>query len=105
MKIESVQYNEYLAIIGAIRDTSKEKLYDELGLDPLQLRRWFQKLCYFYKFYKNEPPQYLFKLVPLRHSSYTTRNVEKLTPFKTNHCFLKNCQCPEICQANPQQCS
>ena len=30
-KIESVQYNVALAIIGAIRGTSEEKLYQELG--------------------------------------------------------------------------
>ena len=56
---ESAQYNACLAITGAIRGTSKEKLYDELGLESLHLRRWFRKLCYFYKFYKHESPQYL----------------------------------------------
>ena len=63
-KIESVQYNACLAITGAIKGISKEELHDELGLEPFQLRRWFRKLCYFHKFYKNESPQYLFKLVP-----------------------------------------
>ena len=33
-KIESVQYNSALAITGAIRRTSKEKLYEELFGDP-----------------------------------------------------------------------
>ena len=55
-KIEPVQYNACVAITGAIRGTSKEELYDELGLEALQLRRWFRKLCYFYKFYKHESP-------------------------------------------------
>ena len=55
-KTESVQYNACLAITGAIRGTSKEKLYDELGLKSLQLRRWFRKLCYFHKFCKHESP-------------------------------------------------
>ena len=32
-KIESVQYNAVLAITGGIRGTSKEKLYQELGLE------------------------------------------------------------------------
>ena len=32
-KIESVQYNSALAITGAIRRTSKGKLYQELGLE------------------------------------------------------------------------
>ena len=38
-KLESIQYNACLAITGAIRGTSKEKLYQELGLESLQLRR------------------------------------------------------------------
>ena len=46
-------------------------------------------MSYFYKFYKYEFPQYLFKLVPLRQSSYTTRNTEKIPPFKTKHDFFK----------------
>ena len=32
-----------LAITGAIRGTSKEKLYQELGLESLEKRRWYQK--------------------------------------------------------------
>ena len=43
-KLESIQYNACLAITGAIRGTSKEKLYQELGLESLQLRRWYRKL-------------------------------------------------------------
>ena len=35
-KIESVQCNTALAITGAIRGTSKEKLYHELGLESLE---------------------------------------------------------------------
>ena len=62
---------------------------DELGQESLQLRHWFKKLCYFYKFYKNESPQYLFKLVPLRHSSYTTVNAENKSLFKTKLNFFK----------------
>ena len=78
-KIESAQYNACVAITG----TSKDKLYDELGLQSLQLHRWFRKLCYFYKFYKHESPQYLFKLVPLRNSPYTPRNTENIPLIKT----------------------
>ena len=36
-RLESVQYNACLAITGAIRGTSKEKLYQELGLESLGL--------------------------------------------------------------------
>ena len=63
-KLESIQYNACLAITGAIRGTSKEKLYQELGLESLQLRRWYRKLGIFYQIFKNKSPQYLFKLIP-----------------------------------------
>ena len=38
-RLESLQYNAALAITGEIRGTSKEKLYNELGLESLQKRR------------------------------------------------------------------
>ena len=38
-KLESVQYNAALAITGAIRGSSREKLYQELGLESLKSRR------------------------------------------------------------------
>ena len=52
-RLEFVQYNACLAITGAIRGTSKEKLYQELGLESLRLRCWYRKLCLFYKIFKN----------------------------------------------------
>ena len=45
-KIESVQYNPALAITGAIRGTSKEKLYQELAFESFTDRRWLRRLCY-----------------------------------------------------------
>ena len=83
------QYNACLAITGAIRGTSKEKLYDKLGLKSLQLRRWVRKLGYFYKFYKNESSQCIFNLFHLRYSSSTTRNAENKPLFKTKPIFSK----------------
>ena len=41
--MESVQYNAALAVTGAIRGTSREKLYQELGLESLRKRRWYLK--------------------------------------------------------------
>ena len=38
-KLESIQYNASLALTRAIRGSSREKLYQELGLESLQLRR------------------------------------------------------------------
>ena len=84
----NVKYS--LAITGAIRGTSKEKLYQELGLESLRLRRWYRKLCLFYKIFKNQHPEYLFHLIPVRHAPYTTRNVHNLPIFKSKHYFCKN---------------
>ena len=48
-KLESIQYNASLAMTGAFRGTSREKLYNELGFESLHARRWYGKRCYFYK--------------------------------------------------------
>ena len=39
-KLESLQYSACLAITGAIRGSSRERLYQELGFECLQQRRW-----------------------------------------------------------------
>ena len=87
-RLESIQYNACLAITGAIRGTSREKLYQELGLEPLRLRRWYRKLCLFYKVFKNEHPQYHFHLIPSKHSSHTSRNVHSIPFLSVKHSFL-----------------
>ena len=89
-KLESIQYNACLAITGAIRGTSKEKLYQEIGLESLQLRRWYRKLGMFYKIFKSKSRQYLFKLIPEKTSSYVTRNAENIPLFNVKHNFYKN---------------
>ena len=38
-KLESIQYKAALAITGAIQGTSRDKLYQELGLESLRSRR------------------------------------------------------------------
>ena len=39
-EMESIQYNAVLAVTGAIRGPSREKVYEELGLESLQQWRW-----------------------------------------------------------------
>ena len=46
-KLESIQYNAALVIAGAIRGSSSEKRYQEVGIESLQQRRWHRKLCFF----------------------------------------------------------
>ena len=48
------------------------------------------KLCLFYKVFKNEYLQYLFHLIPVRHSSQTSRNVYSIPIFSLKHGFFKN---------------
>ena len=73
-KIESVQYNAALAITGAIRGTSREKLYQELGFEHLHDRRWFRRLCLFYKIKNDLTVPYLKNLLPeTKSSSYSLR--------------------------------
>ena len=84
--IESIQCNTCLAQTGA----SREKLYQELGLEPHRRRRWYRKLCLFYKVFKNEHPQYLFHLIPVRLSSHTSRNVHSIPFLSVKHRFFQN---------------
>ena len=72
-KIESVQYNAALAITGAIRGTSREKLYQELGFEHLSDRRWCRRLCFFYKIKNKQTATYLRELLPSPNSSYNLR--------------------------------
>ena len=83
-------YSNYISPLLSIRGNSKEKLYQELGLESLPLRRWYRKLQMFYKIYKNKSPQYLFKLIPEKTHAYATRNVDNIPCFKIRHNFFKN---------------
>ena len=89
-KLELNQYNVCLTITGAIRVTSKERLYQELGFESLQLRLWFRKLRFFYKIYKNNQHSYLSNIVPQRSFTFNTRNIDKVPLFKLSHNIFKN---------------
>ena len=76
-----VQYNAVLAITGAIRGTSKEKLYQELGLESLRNRRWLRRMSYLYKIISTKLPPYLHDLIPPLQRSHHYPGC-----FKTLHC-------------------
>ena len=79
--IEKVHYNAALAITGAIKGTSQLKLYKELGFESLKLRRWFRRLCFFYKLKTTFSPKYLYDLIPDGISAYNTRNQDKIETY------------------------
>ena len=58
-KLEKVQFSASLIFTGAIKGTSRERLYKALGLESLCDRRWHHKLVLFYKIVKGLPPSYL----------------------------------------------
>ena len=55
----------------------------------LQNRLWFRKLCVFYKTVKEQPPKYLFDLIPSNNNSYQTNSQNLVIPqFKARNNFL-----------------
>ena len=84
-KIETVRWNAALAITGAIRGTSKEKSYQELGLESLKDRSWLRRMSYLYKVISTKLPPYLYELIPSLQRSHRYPGC-----FKTLHCRTKN---------------
>ena len=62
-KLESLQYNAVLAITGAWRGTSTDKIYEELGWENLTNRRWYRRLCLFFLIANNQAPPYLCNVI------------------------------------------
>ena len=86
-KLESVQYKAALAITGTIQGTSREKLYQELGLESLKSRRWYKRLCCMFKIMNKQTPNYLINLLPKSQQNVTTRNNHKLNYYCRTDCF------------------
>ena len=87
---ESIQYNATLAIMGAVRETSREKLYEELGFESLQERHWYRKLCCLFKIINNQSPEYLFQLILCLNTRYFSQNSENIPQLQTKHDFFRN---------------
>ena len=86
-KLESYQYKAALAMAGAIKGSSTEKIYQELEIEHLRSRRWFRNLCLFYKMIKSKSPPYLFNLIPSSSRLHTTTNSDNITTFKVSITF------------------
>ena len=73
-KLELVQYSAALAVTGAWRGSSREKLYAELGWESLSCRRWSIRLTLFYKIENHLTSEYtLGPIPPLQQSQYSLR--------------------------------
>ena len=74
-RLEQTQYSAALAVTGAWRGTSRQRLYEELGWESLYHRRWFRRLSHFYNLKKTQSPAYLFDEIPSeRQLVYSLRN-------------------------------
>ena len=89
-KLESIQYSAALAVTGAVRRSSAEKLYQELGLESLKNRRWFRKLCEFYKTLKSKSPRYLFDIIPTKLRVHNTRYCDNIPLLKIKYNYFRN---------------
>ena len=63
-KSEQGQYSAAVAVTGAWRGTSRERLYEELGWETLYNRAWYRRLCHFFSLNKSKSPEYLFIEMP-----------------------------------------
>ena len=79
--MESIQDNVAPAITGAKEGTSREKTYHELNFESRGSRKWYHKLCCFYKVFKTQFPRYLFNVISTVKITYIG-NDDKLTHFK-----------------------
>ena len=81
-KLESIEYNAALALTGATRGSSREKLYQEQGFESLQQRQWCRKLCFFFK--------YIFELILTARQAYTTRHKSNIPLFNVKLDYFEN---------------
>ena len=82
-----MQYNVALAITGALRGTSREKVYSEPGLESLQDRRWYRTLCFFLN---NMSPKYLSDIIPSTTRRYSSRNENNIPLVRVNNNYFMN---------------
>ena len=92
-RLESTQYSSAVAVSGAWRGTNTDKLYEELDWEILYYRRWYRRLCHFYKLRNN----HLYSEIPQErtfHHNLRRPNVYEASAKSTNkfsHTYFQNC--------------
>ena len=85
-KLESVQCKVDLAITGAIKGSSRKKIYRELGFESLKSRRWCKCLSCMFNIMNDKVPYYL-KIILKCHQSTSLRNNRSQTFHCRTECF------------------
>ena len=87
--MESIQYEAARIATGAIKETNKKRLLDELCWDDMKTRRLLHKLILLYKIINfNTPPD----ILPVRvneRSRYSLRSNDNFTPIPTRTKLFK----------------
>ena len=78
-----------LTITGAIKVTSCEKIYQELGLESLRARRWYKRLSCMFKIVKEEAYNYLVNLI-LKVQQTTRTRINRMPTFHYRTDCFKN---------------
>ena len=89
-KIETVQYNAALAITGAIKGTSYDRLYQELGLEYLSDRRRCRRLFYFFNIVNFLSPKYLSDMLPGKQRSYNPERAQLFAETFSHSAYFSN---------------
>ena len=88
--LETVQYRASLAITGAIKGTSRDRLYLELGLESLRDRRWYRRLVYFFNIVSGRAPEYLQERLPVKQNSRNSHRKMLFRNFNTKSEYYRN---------------
>ena len=62
----------------------------------MKLRRWFRRLCAFYKIKTTQIPKYLYELLPRESHSYNTRNIKNVEIYYCRTDIFKYCFFPYV---------
>ena len=77
-------------ITGAIKGTSRIKLYHKFGLEKLSTRRWMQCLRHCCKLLINRLPSYLLSIIPQPTSNIQTCTTLRNLSLKTRTVAFQN---------------
>ena len=65
-------------------------MYEELGLESLDRRRWYRRMCLFWKIVKGFAPDYLCNFLPLLQHSRNPNRQNRYSSFPKNTNFFAN---------------
>ena len=76
----------------------KQKLHlkQKSRLESLKLRRYFRRLCTFFKIKQSGMPFHLYNLIPKSNCSYNTRQLDKVESFYCRTNIFKNSFFPSV---------